>query len=145
GNITGLRRHGPSGTLVDQLRYVYTGNRLSSVTDTNTNASAAYQLPYTTSYSYDANGNMTVRNNTHGSYEGNDISSITYNHLNLPEVFTATAGTVSYTYDATGRKLRKAVTGGNTREYINGIEYLNGSIDLVHTEEGVARSGSSYG
>lgn len=59
-----------------------------------------------------------------------------------------TGTTVSYVYDAQGRKLRRTVTAGSgstDRDYIDGIEYQDGTIDFVHTSEGIARrSGSSY-
>ncbi len=52
-------------------------------------------------YSYDVNGNLTLDKNK-------SISSITYNHLNLPQVITVTGkGTITYTYDAAGNKLKK--------------------------------------
>ena len=52
-------------------------------------------------YTYDANGNLT------SDYNKN-ITFITYNFLNLPNVITITGkGTITYTYDAAGNKLRK--------------------------------------
>lgn len=51
----------------------------------------------------DANGNMTRDNNK-------DIQSITYNHLNLPtQVLFDHGGSILYTYDATGVKLKKEI------------------------------------
>ncbi len=51
----------------------------------------------------DANGNMTKDNNK-------DISSIQYNHLNLPtQVLFDHGGSILYTYDATGVKLKKEI------------------------------------
>ncbi|MDN3582068.1 RHS repeat domain-containing protein [Mucilaginibacter flavus] len=73
--------------------------------------------------------------------------TFTYNHLNLPYTVTPATGSVlTYIYDATGRKLRKVLSGGN-RDYVNGIEYDgSGSIAFIQTEEGRARpnGGSSY-
>src|SRR5690606_16539952 len=104
GNIKTLVRTGTNSTLVDNLTYTYTGNRLTSVVDGAGSTEASYQLPGTTSYEYDANGNVTERNNAaNGS---NNITSTTYNYLNLPQSVAATAGNVTYTYDGTGRKLR---------------------------------------
>jgi hypothetical protein len=54
---------------------------------------------------------------------------------------------VRYTYDAVGRKLRKVSTAGTTvtTDYMDGIQYTNGTIDFIQTEEGMARnSGGSY-
>lgn len=60
--------------------------------------------------------------------------------LRLPQQITGTSiGTVNYTYDAEGRKLTKQ-TVNETRQYIDGIEYNEGTIDLLHTESGIARN-----
>ena len=60
----------------------------------------------TTSYAYDANGNM-VKDLNKG------ITGIAYNHLNLPTGISINGsggnGAISYIYDATGTKLRKKV------------------------------------
>ncbi|MEC3878683.1 DUF6443 domain-containing protein, partial [Parapedobacter sp. 10938] len=131
GNIKSLVRTGTNSTAVDNLTYTYTGNRLTSVVDGVTSTDAAYQLPGTTDYTYDANGNMKTRTNTGST--GNNIAATTYNYLNLPQSVTATVGNVTYTYDGTGRKLR-SVGGilGQTRDYIDGIEYYNGTMELIH-------------
>jgi RHS repeat-associated protein len=94
----------------------------------------------TNTFTYDGNGNMVTQNNA-----GNNVlnKSITYNLLNLPQVVTVHNGTVTYTYDATGQKLRKvAVISGvtTTTEYIAGIQYKNSTtaVDFIQTEEGKA-------
>ncbi|POS00522.1 hypothetical protein Q361_1783, partial [Flavobacterium croceum DSM 17960] len=53
------------------------------------------------------------------------ITSITYNHLNLPTkiVFTGTNRNIVYLYDATGQKVKKVVTNGTT---ITTTDYLTG-------------------
>ncbi|MFC7774002.1 DUF6443 domain-containing protein [Flavobacterium sp. GCM10027622] len=59
----------------------------------------------TTDYTYDANGNMTLDVNK-------GITSITYNHLNLPVKIVFDSDTnfrIEYLYDATGRKVAKKV------------------------------------
>jgi RHS repeat-associated protein len=63
---------------------------------------------------------------------------ITYNLLNLPAVNTLSSGTVSYTYDAAGTKLRKlsSIGTGTTTEYVGGIQYNGTAIDFIQTEEG---------
>ena len=50
-----------------------------------------------------------------------------------------------YTYDATGKKLRKNAN-GSIRNYVDGIAYKpDNTIDFIHTGEGIARnSGGSY-
>ena len=76
-------------------------------------------------YTYDVNGNLTVDNNK-------AISSITYNHLNLPLVITITGkGNIAYTYDAAGNKLKKVTTEPNATIPYNGTNYTN--INIVTT------------
>ena len=63
--------------------------------------------------------------------------------LNLPLAVTIPTGTATYTYDASGNKLRKvSVKSGvtTTTDYIGGIEYDNSStaIGFIQTEEGKA-------
>ncbi len=76
-------------------------------------------------YSYDVNGNLTLDKNK-------GISSITYNHLNLPLVVTVTGkGTITYTYDAAGSKLKKVSVDNTivgktitkTTDYVGGLIY----------------------
>ncbi|MFD0766129.1 DUF6443 domain-containing protein [Mucilaginibacter lutimaris] len=106
------------------LVYSYNGNQLTAVTK----GGAAFR-----SYGYDVNGNAT------SDGQGNTIS---YNMLNLPQ--SIPGKNLSYTYDATGNKLRK-VSSGTTTEYIGGIQYSGAGIDFVQTEEGRAiRSGTNY-
>lgn len=72
-----------------------------------------------------------------------DITNITYNFLNLPEHITVQGkGSISYVYDATGRKLRKSVTEGSTKttDYVNNIVVENGQIQHGATEDGRFRS-----
>ena len=49
-----------------------------------------------------------------------------------------TPGNITYFYDAGGRKVRKEVTGGTIRDYIDGIEYSSSGIEFITTEEGRA-------
>ncbi|MEI9942915.1 MAG: DUF6443 domain-containing protein [Chitinophagaceae bacterium] len=95
---------------------------------------------YPTDYMYDANGNMT-------SDVNKSISSITYNYLNLPSVITVTGkGTITYTYDAAGNKLKKetvdnTVTPAKTTTtlYIGGAVYENDVLQFMGHEEGRMR------
>ncbi|WP_158280640.1 DUF6443 domain-containing protein, partial [Pararcticibacter amylolyticus] len=112
GNIQNLAR-GNYGSLV----YTNDANRVSSVSGFKNG-----------SFQYDANGNTTV--------DGIRNLTTSYNYLNLPMQVTGAVSAV-YTYDATGDKLR-SVQGNTTKDYILGIQYTNGSIDFVHTEEGKA-------
>jgi len=118
GNILSLNRNGVART------YTYSGNRLNS-----TNGAAGLWANQ-----YDANGNMI--------FDGRLGRAVTYNTLNLP---SSVAGiSLSYTYDAAGNKLKKS-SSGNVTDYIDGIQYTNGVIELIQTETGVARrNGASY-
>lgn len=111
GNIKTLTRLGPNaGTLT----YSYGGtNQLQSVSG-----------GVTRSYGYDANGNATSDGQGH---------TITYNLLNLPSSIPGKS--LTYTYDATGQKLRK-ISGTTVTEYVDGIQYTGTGIDFVQTEEG---------
>ncbi len=111
GNIKTMTRKGlklNTSPVIDRLTYTYNSNsnRLLKVVDTvstNHKLGDFYDGSSGTGndYSYDVNGNLTADLNK-------DISAITYNHLNLPQVITVTGkGTVTYTYDAAGNKLKK--------------------------------------
>jgi RHS repeat-associated protein len=142
GNILTLKRNAPAPTnafaLIDDLTYTYTGNQNTKIADATTNNAGFKDGTNTDNdYTYDSNGNMTKDNNK-------QITSITYNHLNLPFVITFTGNrTITFVYDATGKKLMQriatnAVTDNTaTRQYINGIEY-NGVNAMQHiaTAEG---------
>mgnify|MGYP002378363965 CR=1 FL=1 len=62
-----------------------------------------------------------------------DISSITYNYLNLPSVITVTgngsagssSGTITYTYDAAGNKLKKITQENAATVPFNGTNYTS--------------------
>ncbi|MGK6353520.1 hypothetical protein [Parapedobacter sp. DT-150] len=94
-------------------------------------------MPGTTAYTYDGNGNLLTRKNTDtgSSQSRNNITAAAYNHLDLPQSVTVPAGAVAYTYDATGRKLRR-VAGGMATDYIDGIEWEDNALTLIHMEEG---------
>ena len=60
------------------------------------------------------------------------ISSIRYNHLNLPVKITFTAGNyILYTYDAAGVKLRKEVH-DVVKDEIDVTDYIGGFIYQEH-------------
>lgn len=130
GNIMTMNQAGlklNTSPAIDQLRYTYMlkSNRLKSVKDFTNDAlttlgdfktstthpqsatkaaltisSTQTQFDAITDYTYDVNGNLTADNNK-------SITGITYNHLNLPLVITITGkGTITYTYDAAGNKLK---------------------------------------
>jgi hypothetical protein len=116
GNISTLIRNGAddlesNNGVWDDLVYQYDGNKLLNVLDQSSSSSTYKDLGFldgnvetvsnVDDFEYDANGNMKLDRNK-------DIQSITYNHLNLPELITKSSegvtGTVQYVYDATGVK-----------------------------------------
>jgi RHS repeat-associated protein len=127
GNITRLYRYAAS-TLIDQLTYTYAANsiQLLSVTDATTND--AGQKQGLTTYAYDGNGNLAADNSK-------GITNINYNLLNLPQ--TISGKNTTYTYDATGQKLRRVI-GTAATDYISGIQYDASVISFIQTEEGRA-------
>jgi RHS repeat-associated protein len=129
GNILSMKQMGlklNTSILIDNLSYAYEadGNRLLAVTDgANDKDSKLGDFKYepttktATDYTYDVNGSMISDNNK-------KISAIGYNHLNLGENITVTGkGTIAYTYDATGNKLRKTTTENNASVLHNGTTY----------------------
>ncbi len=154
GNLLSLTRQGEdvngNAQAMDELSYTYNGNQLQQVTDgaTSSIAGEGFYDGYTVGddYKYDVNGNMIEDKNK-------GITSITYNHLNLPERVTIDGtdgegnpqlGYIFYTYDATGVKLEKRVedliknTTGYTY-YANGYLYkvennVEGLIMFPHPE-----------
>jgi RHS repeat-associated protein len=87
-------------------------------------------------YAYDDFGNLKKDQNK-------QISSITYNHLNLPtSIVFADGKSISYLYNAVGQKVRKRVNGQfNTLEtvntdYMDGFQYTNGDLSFFPHAEG---------
>lgn len=150
GNISSLQRNKATaggsafsiGSIpMDDLYYTYAnGNQLSQVDDLSADlkgfkdgASASNE------YEYDANGNLKKDQNK-------AITSITYNHLNLPGLITFSNGnTIQYTYDAAGVKLKQTVTEGGVpkvTDYIGGIVYEQDVLKFFSTPEGRAVNNS---
>ncbi|SDQ82063.1 RHS repeat-associated core domain-containing protein [Chryseobacterium soldanellicola] len=138
GNISNLKRtaipiSGATGTMVDNLDYIYSGNRLTQVIENQIN-STGYEGG-NNMIDYDLNGSMT-------NMKDKGIQSIIYNHLSLPDGFAITqndpwGGTpvnfgLSYLYRADGIKIRKTYTTGGGRgqsttnnytDYLDGFQY----------------------
>jgi RHS repeat-associated protein len=138
--------------LIDNMVYGYRpgSNKLAKVTDATDDPMAKmgdFKDGANTGddYDYDVNGNMTTDNNK-------NISSIQYNHLNLPQTITVTGkGVINYTYDAAGTKLKKITTDNTvtpakttTTEYISGFVYENGVLQFTGHEEGRLRYAKQY-
>ncbi|GAA4314378.1 hypothetical protein GCM10023143_25200 [Compostibacter hankyongensis] len=156
GNITHMNQYGLKGTsspLIDQLTYTYpaNSNQLSKVADgSNDPSSTLGDFHYSgtkgsTDYTYDANGNLI-------SDANKKITSITYNHLNLPEQITVNGkGTIRFTYDAVGNKLRKTVTQTmspvktTTTDYLEKFVYQQDTLQFLPTEEGRVRYVPAHG
>ena len=86
-----------------------------------------------TEYEYDENGNLTKDLNK-------NITAIQYNCLNLPSrVMFANGDSISYLYDAAGRKLRTVhfLEGDSvTTDYCGNVVYENGVPQILLTEVG---------
>lgn len=142
GNILSLVRKNSTGaTPLNSLIYNYTtagvrGNQLLSVTDNGT-----VSEPQTSTYTYNANGSLIT------DAKKTITTPIVYNELDLPSLVTinSPAKTLTYKYDATGKKLERITKTGTTvtedRVYDDGIEYAGtaaSTLDFVHTQEGRA-------
>ncbi|WP_158569269.1 DUF6443 domain-containing protein [Chitinophaga silvisoli] len=150
GGMQSMIQQGMNGTAketMDNLTYKYfdNSNKLRTVTDANTKSSTTLGdfINGTNGgddYTYNLNGNLT-------SDENRNISSISYNYLNLPEVITVKGkGTITYQYDALGNKLRKTVVDNSNitavttvTDYAGGFIYQNDSLQTVEHEEGRIR------
>ncbi len=141
GNIRAMTQFGwklgvVSTTPIDNLTYNMDPgtNRLKQVIDANNDyQSKLGDFKYdpatktATDYTYDLNGNLTVDNNK-------KISSIAYNHLNLPGAITVTGkGNITYTYDAGGNKIKKVTTenptaANNNKLIITTTTYIGGMV-----------------
>lgn len=148
GNINRLIRKGHTNSAattfgtMDDLYYYYNGNQLHSVTD-NGNDTYGFKdgNASDSSYSggngnddfkYDVNGNMTKDANK-------GITNISYNHLNLPTVVTINGQNITYTYDATGAKLRKLVSGVTTN-YAGNYVYNSNTLQFYNHAEGYVKN-----
>lgn len=163
GNIIGIERRGlkdltklanPAPTdfaLIDNLDYTYNTNnpnQIHKVEDgiaTNLGngvdfKNKAVNTGYTQEYFYDENGSMKQDNNK-------KITSIVYNHLNLPALIkidnesSTFDNEIRFLYDATGIKLRKEVYDPATSQtietdYIAGMVYEEDILQFIPHAEG---------
>ncbi len=139
GNIKSMARY-ENGNLMDNLTYSnYDGNRLQKVEDAG-DATLGFKNPVNsaTEYVYDANGSM-IKDDNKG------ISNIVYNYLNLPATVTVTGkGTINYTYDAMGNKLKKVTfdqvaNTTSTTWYAGAFVYEEDKLQLISHDEGRIR------
>jgi len=135
GNITRLKRSAGTlpgatvATVIDNLKYDYLGNRLSTVKDEQQNPSGYPYLATPNAISYDLNGNMT-------DHLDKEISAIKYNYLNLPKQITQSSKVTSYTYRADGAKVKK-LFGDLETDYLDGFQYKS-------TKPSEANSGGGF-
>jgi RHS repeat-associated protein len=146
GRIISATRNGnqlnTSGNyLIDNLSYIYNSDniRLERVNDVSpgSNGTQGHNQNNITgiAFLYDANGNVTK--DLH-----RNISSIAYNHLNLPTIISRNDGSkIEMTYDADGNLLtRKTYSGGlsllETREYVGGVEIANNVVAQINHSQG---------
>ena len=143
GNILGLKRYGQTSAtgydVIDDLSLSYVGNRLKKVADRS--GTSAFNngfefkdgVDLSTEYEYDENGNLTKDLNK-------KKTAIQYNCLNLPSrVMFANGNSISYLYDAAGRKLRTVhfLEGDSvTTDYCGNVVYENGVPQILLTEVG---------
>lgn len=151
GNIKSMTQKGMIGTAIntiDQLTYSYSpsgSNKLSAVSDVSNTTSAQlgdFNNGTNTGddYSYDVNGNLVTDQNK-------GISTITYNHLNLPANIVITGkGSITYQYDAAGNKQKKTVVDNTVSPakttitaYVGGFVYEQDILQYVGHEEGRIR------
>lgn len=156
GNILSMKQRGVTmqsvgGTYVtqvndvDRLGYQYASgtNRLTQVTDSVTTNWGSVDFvdnnAGTPDYAYDANGNLIADANK-------GITSITYNHLDLPVSINFSGSnpirSIQYTYDAGGNKLRESISNGSATvniDYVGPFVYANDTLLCALHKEGRAR------
>lgn len=125
GNITRLKRS--EGILqngialqIDNLKYNYFGNRLTSISDDQENPSGYPYFQNSNPIEYDnntlnGNGNMT-------KHLDKGISLIQYNYLNLPKQIVQNNKAINYAYKADGTKIKK-LFGDIETHYLDKFQY----------------------
>ena len=135
GNIKTLNRKAAAGATIDQLTYTYAGNQLVNVSDAADMSKGFADIVNTTDYTYDTEGSLITDGNK-------GVTAVLYNFMNLPEKITKTTGDyVTYTYDASGRKLSQQVYDPSNAlkkktDYAGEYLYENDTLKFIHHEEG---------
>ncbi|KYP13483.1 MAG: hypothetical protein A1D16_12360 [Flavihumibacter sp. CACIAM 22H1] len=152
GNINGMQQKGwkPGGSFtMDGLVYGYNtfSNKLLNVRESANDPNSLLgdfkvssnhtqsKTTATVDYEYDANGNL-VKDLNKDMATTTGGNGITYNHLNLPAQIsvrknaTTNRGTITYTYDAAGTKLRKQTVDISTagKTITTTTDYLMGQV-----------------
>lgn len=149
GNIMSMKQEGMVGVnkgTIDNLTYRYAtnSNKLMAVTDAvnNTEKSGDFKDGNKDGddYGYNANGSMVSDRNK-------GITSISYNHLQLPDTLRIKGkGSIIYQYEATGVKLKKTVIDSmvspvkiTVSDYVGGGLYQQDTLQYIAHEEGRIR------
>mgnify|MGYP000574538257 CR=1 FL=1 len=132
GNLTKIKRNSKSisncdqSYVIDDLTLNYHGNKLIDVIE-----AADINVGYRSSeiqqeYDNDANGNTKKF--------GNKITTIKYNHLNLPGSVSPNGNELlnqdRWFYNGSGEKI-KEIKGSITTDYVEGIQYENGLLHSI--------------
>jgi len=125
GNITRLQRseniqYASTAMTIDDLRYDYSGNRLTKVKDDQQNPSGYPYFATPNVIEYD--NNLTNGNGNMTKHLDKGISSIQYNYLNLPNQITQNAQLTQNVYRADGAKVKK-LFGDIETNYLDGFQY----------------------
>jgi len=126
GNILALKRYDGLAALTDDLRFSFTGNRLQSVTESadRTKGFVQPQVPSTTAYGYDANGNLMWD-------ADRGITALTYDPFGQVAEVTMTSGQRHRMIrDAAGNKLRQENIGA-AGQLISSLDHAG---DLIYTD-----------
>ena len=89
-------------------------------------------------YAYDGTGNRTAELDG----QGDTLSVLRYNRLNLPEEYVSADGdTLKYVYSADGEKLyveerSSSASGAQGTEYAANYRIENGEVTMIHTDAG---------
>jgi RHS repeat-associated protein len=151
GNIKAMKQFGwkmgANANPIDILTYNYkpNGNQLLNVKDdanladtklgdfrTSSISPNQTKIATTVDYTYDENGNL--RKDLNKDIGTGSLDGIVYNYLNLPQTITVykaagvIKGTINYTYDAAGNKLKKTTVENAGTVLFNGTNYTNVAI-----------------
>jgi len=121
--------------------YIYNGNQVDQITDNGNKSWGFRDASNMPEYTYDANANMKWDRNK-------GITSITYNHLNLPEIIDLENNRrIEYLYDANGVKLQKKYYENGlltlTTDYSDEFVYTDKRLDHFLTSEGRMKRGTN--
>ena len=149
GNITSLTRNSEvSGAVqqIDNLSYVYSGNRLMRVTDGAPTAHRPNGFndgnTAIDDYVYNENGFVTIDRNK-------SITGITYNILDRPTRIDFASGTnIRYTYGAGGglQTVARHVSGSSTvtLQYVGELVFENGTLTDINHEYGRVLANNAF-